>query len=180
VANTKTSVRTSGALADSGRRPAAGADISAISLLLKKASDPRRLMVLLALAEGDRGVTDLAHALDEGFPTLSPDLALLTQANLIARHKDGSRQIYSLTACGREITALVQTLLREEAAKTSQSIPIDPKLLEDVRGFVDDPDQWFRTPNVAFEGRQPVELLGTAEESRLRDRIEAAKLGMFS
>jgi hypothetical protein len=45
---------------------------------------------------------------------------------------------------------------------------------------VDDPESWFRTPNPAFAGRQPIELLGTAEEPMLRNRIEAAKLGMFS
>ena len=64
--------------------------------------------------------------------------------------------------------------------KASVSTPIERELLEDVRGFVDDPEEWFRTPNAAFEGRRPIELLGTPDESRLRNRIEAAKLGMFS
>jgi Protein of unknown function (DUF2384) len=64
-------------------------------------------------------------------------------------------------------------------AKTA-SVPIERKLLEDVKGFVDDPEKWFRTPNADFEGRQPIELLGTDDEPRLRNRIEAAKLGMFS
>lgn len=57
---------------------------------------------------------------------------------------------------------------------------IDASLLRDVSGFVDDADAWFRTPNATFEGRKPVELLGTPEEHRLRNRIEAAKLGMSS
>jgi hypothetical protein len=57
---------------------------------------------------------------------------------------------------------------------------IDPSLLNDVGGFVNDPEAWFYTPNEAFEGRRPVGLLGTADEPRLRNRIEAAKLGMFS
>jgi hypothetical protein len=58
--------------------------------------------------------------------------------------------------------------------------PIDPTLLYDVGGFVDDPEAWFLTPNPEFEGRRPVDLLGTEDEVRLRNRIGAAKLGMFS
>jgi hypothetical protein len=59
-------------------------------------------------------------------------------------------------------------------------VPIDSGLLEDVEGFVDDPEAWFRRPNAEFQGRRPVDLLGTSDEPRLRNRIEAAKLGMFA
>jgi hypothetical protein len=58
--------------------------------------------------------------------------------------------------------------------------PIDPALLRDVAGFVDDPGLWFHTPNPEFELRTPIELLGTPDEARLRNRIQAAKLGLFS
>ncbi len=47
-------------------------------------------------------------------------------------------------------------------------------------GFVHDAEAWFRTPNAVFEGRRPVELLGTPDEQTLRERIEAAKYGFFS
>jgi hypothetical protein len=57
---------------------------------------------------------------------------------------------------------------------------IDPALLEDVEGLVDDAEAWFHTPNPVFEGRKPIELIGTLEEARLRNRIEMAKHGMFS
>jgi hypothetical protein len=57
---------------------------------------------------------------------------------------------------------------------------IDPVLLEEVGHFLDDPETWFHTPNAEFEGRMPIEMLGTPDEARLRNRIEAAKLGMFS
>ncbi len=180
MASAKTSLRTSRGVTGSERPLTAGDDVAAVSLILKNASDPARLMVLLALADGERESVGLADSLEEGLPSLNTNLAFLTHAGMVARHRRGNRQVYSLTTRSRGITALVQTLLREEHAKTSLPIPIDPKLLDDVRGFVDDPDEWFRTPNVAFEGRQPIELLGTADESRLRNRIEAAKHGMFS
>ena len=42
---------------------------------------------------------------------------------------------------------------------------IDPVLLDEVSAFVDDAEAWFNTPN---------------EEIRLRNRIQAARLGLFS
>ena len=66
----------------------------------------------------------------------------------------------------------------ERALELSPSI--DPALLEDVSSFVGDPLIWFDTPNPEFEGRRPVDMLGTQDEARLRNRIEAAKLGLFS
>ncbi len=57
---------------------------------------------------------------------------------------------------------------------------IDPGLLEEVGHFLEDAEGWFQTPNAIFEGRAPLDLLGTAEESRIKERIEAAKFGMFS
>jgi hypothetical protein len=57
---------------------------------------------------------------------------------------------------------------------------IDPVLLDQVSAFVDDPEAWFETPNEYFEGRKPRELLGTDDETRLRNRIQGALLGFFS
>ncbi len=81
------------------------------------------------------------------------------------------------------VTEAVRPLLRSERHKKHEipeSTPIDSALIEVVSGFVDDPEGWFRTPNIEFEGRRPIDLLGTPDEQRLKDGIEAAKLGMFS
>ncbi len=85
------------------------------------------------------------------------------------------------------VVAKIRQLIREELTRaqversTVQSRPaIDPNLVSDVGDFVDDPEGWFHTPNVEFEGRAPIELLGTPEEARLRNRIEMAKYGLFS
>src|SRR5262249_56265740 len=100
----------------------------------------------------------------------------------VSLRREGKLDFYSLTDRGRRVLELVRWLVyveppRNEAPATTA---IDPALLEDVGGLVDDPEAWFRTPNVAFEGRQPIELIGTPDEPRLRDRILAAKLRMFS
>ncbi len=81
------------------------------------------------------------------------------------------------------MTGLVRRLVRDEQSqdgKARAAASIDPTLLDDVAGFVDDPERWFRMPNAEFEWRRPIDLLGTPDETRLRDSIEAAKLGMFS
>jgi hypothetical protein len=57
---------------------------------------------------------------------------------------------------------------------------IDPVLLEEVGHFLEDAEGWFRTPNTTFEGRAPIELLGTPEEARIRERIDAANLGLYT
>jgi hypothetical protein len=62
---------------------------------------------------------------------------------------------------------------------TPQS-PIDPTLLADLGACLDDLEGWLRTPNVIFEGRAPIELLGTPEEVRIRERVDAAIFGLFT
>jgi hypothetical protein len=50
----------------------------------------------------------------------------------------------------------------------------------EIEGLVDDPDLWMRTPNPVFENCRPIDLIGTPDEPRLLNRIQAAKQGMFS
>jgi DNA-binding transcriptional ArsR family regulator len=179
----KMSVRTQRYRANEGGPADAARGAKAAANLLKVASDPVRLTILMSLVEGECRIIELADSLELDAPTVSQHLGILSSSGLIAKHRHGSQLLYSLTAQGLGIAAVVHTLLRDEilaAPKASSTIPIERKLLEDVGGFVDDPEEWFHTPNAAFEGRQPIELLGTVDESRLRNRIEAAKLGMFS
>jgi DNA-binding transcriptional ArsR family regulator len=153
------------------------------STLLKHASDPVRLSILFVLADGQRGIAELVSLLRQSQPTVSHHLALLRLGGLVTPHRQGRHNLYSLTDRGRIFVSSVKALVsggKPEARSIPRPSSIDPTLLEDVRGFVDDPEGWFRTPNLAFEGRRPIELLGTPDEARLRNRIEAAKLGMFS
>ena len=74
--------------------------------------------------------------------------------------------------------------VRGPKAGEPASVPrpvIDPALLKDVGDFLDDPEAWFHTPNGEFEGRMPIELLGTPEEARSSGTASRrAKLGLFS
>ena len=57
------------------------------------------------------------------------------------------------------------------------------RILRDVEEVVLDPDRWLRTPNDQLDGREPIDLLNSANESdrqKVRDLIEAIKHGFFS
>jgi DNA-binding transcriptional ArsR family regulator len=151
--------------------------------LLRVAGDATRLSILFALAEREHDITELRAAIGQDTPGISHHLALLRHRRLVTSHRTGKRHFYSATEQGKRIAEQARTLACGEAANghlATRTPTIDPKLLEDVGGIVDDPQGWFHRPNPIFEGRRPVELLGTPDERRLRTRIAAAKLGMFS
>jgi DNA-binding transcriptional ArsR family regulator len=137
---------------------------------------------ILALIEEESSVAEIGAAIAQGQPAMSHHLAILRNGGLVSRRRQRKQDLFSLTDRGRRVLELVRWLVYDEQFQDEAPVttPIDPTLREDVGGFVDDPEGWFRTPNVAFEGRRPIELLGTPDEPRLRNRIEAAKLGMFS
>jgi DNA-binding transcriptional ArsR family regulator len=157
--------------------------ITEVSAVLKQVSDPVRLHILLTLAEGERGVTELCTIVENSQPAISHHLALLRHGGFITPRRQGKQNLYSLTKQGQLVANLFREIRphKQPRKRPSQtSVRIDPGLLDDVRGFVDDPESWFYRPNAEFEERKPVDLLGTADEPRLRNRIAAAKLGMFS
>jgi DNA-binding transcriptional ArsR family regulator len=149
--------------------------------LFKHLSDPVCLRVL-ALADEMSSVAEIgtAGALDQS--AVGDHLAKLRKDGLVAVRQQGKHEVCSLTDRGQRVLGLVRWLVYVEQPQEKPPIttPIDPALLKDVGGLVEDPEAWFRTPNVVFEGRSPIELLGTPDEQRLRDRIEAAKFGAFS
>ena len=157
--------------------------VSEVSAVFKQVGDPVRLHLLLTLAGGERGVTELCTIFGQSQPAISHHLAMLRHGGLIFPRRQGRQNFYSLTKQGQLVANLFREIqpTKQTAKRSAQTIVrIDPGLLDDVRGFVDDPESWFRTPNAELEGRKPVDLLGTADEPRLRNRIAAAKLGMFS
>lgn len=166
-----------------GKRGAARLKLIAeASAVFRMAGDPIRLNLLLTLAEGERGVAELCTQFRQSQPAISHHLALLRHGGLVEPRRHGKQNLYSLTERGRQVTNRLQEIVPFGEARKSRmkTRAIDPAILDDVSGFVDDAEAWFHRPNEAFEGRRPVELLGTADEPRLRNRIEAAKLGMFS
>jgi hypothetical protein len=60
----------------------------------------------------------------------------------------------------------------------------DPDLDTDIntliREVVPDPDTWEIAPNPSLAGYRPVDLIGTPQESILRDLLRAGMHGMIS
>jgi len=76
-------------------------------------ADPKRILLLYALADEPRRVNDLAEALDMPQPTVSHHLKVLRERGLVSTRREGSAIYYSLTD-RRVIQAL--DLLREVLA----------------------------------------------------------------
>ncbi len=73
-------------------------------------ADPKRILLLYALAEGPRRVTDLADALGVPQPTVSHHLKILRERGLVVAEQEGTAVYYAL-ADERVIQAL--DLLRD-------------------------------------------------------------------
>ncbi len=78
------------------------------SILLKQVSDPTRLQVILALAEGEKHVGALCEQLGQSQPAVSHHLALLRHGSIIAPRRQGKNNFYSLTETGEELARVVQ------------------------------------------------------------------------
>jgi DNA-binding transcriptional ArsR family regulator len=86
--------------------------------LCKALNDPKRLMVIYALAGGPRSVGDLAAAIDAPQANVSQHLAMLRDRGLVGTERRGNRIIYSLRY--PEVVTAVETLrgvLAEEVAR---------------------------------------------------------------
>ncbi len=59
-------------------------------------NDPKRLMILYALAEDPRSVGELSRVLDISQPNVSQHLAVLRDRGLVDAERDGNRAIYTL------------------------------------------------------------------------------------
>mgnify|MGYP005864309165 CR=1 FL=1 len=73
--------------------------------ICKALSDPRRILLLYALAEEDRNVSQLAELTDAPQPVVSRHLQTLHKQGMVTRMRDGAEVIYSL-ADKRVIEAL--------------------------------------------------------------------------
>jgi DNA-binding transcriptional ArsR family regulator len=80
-------------------------------------ADPKRILILYALADGPRRVTDLADALGVPQPTVSHHLKILRERGLVVAKQEGTAVYYAL-ADERVIQALdlLRDVLRTQLA----------------------------------------------------------------
>ena len=68
-------------------------------------ADPKRILILYALSEGPKTVSELTDSLDVPQPTVSRPLKVLRERHLVSAEREGTSVRYSL-ADGRVIDAL--------------------------------------------------------------------------
>lgn len=84
----------------------------------KALSDPTRLMLVVALAEGgELCVCDLAWISGRTQALVSHHLRVLRSANLVGSRRDGKLVMYSLTETGNSLLAAVTSVPEVEEAK---------------------------------------------------------------
>jgi ArsR family transcriptional regulator len=77
-------------------------------LLLKALSNPDRLLLLCQLTQGEQCVSDLEQALGIQQPTLSQQLGVLRDEQLVSTRREGKQIFYTITSS--EAQAVMQVL----------------------------------------------------------------------
>jgi DNA-binding transcriptional ArsR family regulator len=72
-------------------------DVEVAAELLKSLSNPQRLQIVCALAEGEQGVSDLERKLEIRQPSLSQHLASLREAGIIAGRREAKAVFYRIS-----------------------------------------------------------------------------------
>ncbi len=87
----------------------------------KALAHPSRLLILDAIADGEKCVCELTELVASDQSTVSKHLAILKQAGLIADRKEGSKTFYGTRICCLQgFWDCVETVLRENL-KTQQA-----------------------------------------------------------
>jgi ArsR family transcriptional regulator, zinc-responsive transcriptional repressor len=81
------------------------------AILLKQASDPTRLQIMLTLSDGEKHVGALCDELKQTQPAVSHHLALLRHGGLIARRRQGKNHCYALTEAGGELAKVLRCMI---------------------------------------------------------------------
>ncbi len=89
--------------------------------ICKGLADPKRLLILNALRDGERSVTDLCDELDLPQANVSQHLAVLRDRGLADTRRDGQRVFYSVSS-PKIIQAM--DLLREVMQDTHAELPL--------------------------------------------------------
>jgi DNA-binding transcriptional ArsR family regulator len=136
----------------------------------------------MVLADGKTSPTQIRERLGQRPPEIAYHLALLRVSGFIQAQREGKRNYYELTELGETIVDFAERLLDKADAspKPSRTESEWKKLVKKVGTVVEDPEDWLNTPNPRFEGRRPIDLIGTEDEDRVHIIIEAAQQGFFA
>lgn len=69
-----------------------------VTLLMKVMANSDRLMLLCQLSQGEKSVSELEALLQIKQPTLSQQLTVLREANVVITRREGKRILYSIAS----------------------------------------------------------------------------------
>ena len=87
--------------------------------LMKVLANPDRLMILCQLAQGEKRVGELEQLLGIVQPTLSQQLTVLREEQLVSARREGKNIYYSLSS--PQALALMETLYQQFCSPGSQA-----------------------------------------------------------
>jgi ArsR family transcriptional regulator len=80
----------------------------------KALAHPSRLLILDAIADGEKCVCELTELVEADQSTVSKHLSILTQAGIIAHRKDGSKTFYQpKICCLKGLWECIESVLKE-------------------------------------------------------------------
>ena len=90
-------------------------------------ADPSRIMILYALSEGPRNVTEICNTLEMPQPSVSRHLKILRERRMVKSERQGTIVQYSL-ADNRLVEALdlLRAVLREGLVKRAELVDVIP------------------------------------------------------
>jgi ArsR family transcriptional regulator len=89
------------------------ADCRRVADRLKMAADGTRVGILLALADGERNVSDMMGRLGMSQPALSHHLSIMRMSGTVASRREGKSNFYHMTARGRSLLSAVTAIMQE-------------------------------------------------------------------
>ena len=89
-----------------------------MNAVFKALSDPTRREILRLLSQGEKTAGDLAERFDMSKPSMSHHFAVLKEADLISRRRNGQQIWYSLnTTVAQDAISWVMDLVERSAKK---------------------------------------------------------------
>ncbi len=92
---------------------------------MKALAHPSRLMMLDALADGERCVCELQEVVGSSMPTVSRHLAQMRNAGIVNARRDGNQVFYHLTCpCVMRMFPCLDAVTRSEAERMAQTVEL--------------------------------------------------------
>jgi len=83
--------------------------------ILKAMAHPSRLMIVDALADGERCVCELQELVGSSMPTVSRHLSVMKSAGIVAGRREGNQVFYRLLVpCVTEVFTCIERVLAAE------------------------------------------------------------------